>query len=111
MVFGFISSNIDEVLSIKQCANVFVFGDFNIHRKDWLTYSGGTNRSGELCYNFSNNLTQIVNFPTLISHCDSYSPVLLDFFHSSGITICYTVAFPPLKILIMLFCQLPLTFQ
>ena len=39
-VFDSISSNIDEVLSINPSANVFVFGDFNIHHKDWLTYSG-----------------------------------------------------------------------
>ena len=50
-VFDSISSNIDEVLSINPSANVFVFGDFNVHRKDWLTYSGGTDhRPGELCY-------------------------------------------------------------
>ena len=47
-VFYSISSNIDEVLSINPLANVFVFGDFNIHHKDWLTYSGGTDRPGEL---------------------------------------------------------------
>ena len=40
-VFDSISSNIDEVLSINPSA-VFVFGDFNVHHKDWLTYSGGT---------------------------------------------------------------------
>ena len=43
-VFDSISSKIDEVLSINPSANVFVFGDFNVHHKDWLTYSGGTNR-------------------------------------------------------------------
>ena len=61
-VFDSISSNIDDVLSINPSANVFVFGDFNAHHKDWLTYSGGTDRPGELCYNFSisNDLTQIV---------------------------------------------------
>ena len=48
-VFDSISSNIDEVLSINPSANVFVFGDFNIHHKDWLTYSGGTDQPGELC--------------------------------------------------------------
>ena len=53
MVFDSMSSNIDEVLSINPSANVFVFGDFNVHHKDWLTYSGGANRPGELCYNFS----------------------------------------------------------
>ena len=41
-VFYSISSNIDEVLSINAFANVFVFGDFNVHHKDWPTYSGGT---------------------------------------------------------------------
>ena len=51
-VYSFISSNIDEVPSINPSANVFVFGDFNVHHKDWLTYSGGTDRPGELCYNF-----------------------------------------------------------
>ena len=67
-VFDSISSNIDEVLSINPSANVFVFGDFNVHHKDWLTYTGGTNRRGEVCYNFfiSNDLTQMVNFPTRI---------------------------------------------
>ena len=67
-VFDSISSNIDEVLSINPSANVFVFGDFNVHYKDWLTYSSGTDKTGELCYNFSisNDLTQIVNFPTRI---------------------------------------------
>ena len=64
-VFDSISSNIDEVLSINPSANVFVFGDFNVHHKDWLTYSGGTDRPRELCYNFSisDDLIQIVNFP------------------------------------------------
>ena len=31
-------------------ANIFVFGDFNIHHKDWLTYSGGTDQPGEISY-------------------------------------------------------------
>ena len=79
-------------------ANVFVFGDFNVHHKDWLTYSGGTDRPGELCYNFSisNDLTQIVNFPTRIPDCDSHSPALLHLFLSSDSSICSTMAFPPL---------------
>ena len=38
----------------------------------------------------------MVNFPTRIPDCDSYSPALLDFFISSGANICSTVAFPPL---------------
>ena len=51
LIFDSISSNIDKVLSINPSANVFVFGDFNIHHKDWLIYSGETDRAGELCYN------------------------------------------------------------
>ena len=96
--FYSISSNIDEVLSINPSANVFVFGDFNVHHKDWLTYSGGTDRPDELCYNFSisNDLTQIVNFTTRIPNCDSHSPALLDLFLSSDASICSTMAFPPL---------------
>ena len=66
MVFDSVSSNINEVLSINPSANVFVFGDFNVHHKDWVNYSGGTDQPGEPCYNFpmANDLTQMVNFPT-----------------------------------------------
>ena len=76
----------------------FVFGDFNVHNEDWLTYSGGTDRPAELCYNFSisNDLTQIVNFHTRIPDCDSHTPALLDLFLSSDASICSTMAFPPL---------------
>ena len=97
-VFDSISSNIDEVLLINPSANVFVFRDFNVYHKDWLPYSSGTDRPGELCYNFStsNDLTQMVNFPTRIPDCDSHSPALLDLFISSDASICSTMAFPPL---------------
>ena len=98
-VFDSISSNIDEVLSINPSPNVFVFGDFSIQYKDWLAYSGGTDRPGELCYNFSISidLTQMVNFPTQIPDCDSQSPALSGLFLSSDANICSTVAFPPLR--------------
>ena len=93
-----ISSNIDEALSIDPPANVFVFGDFNVHHMNWLAYSHGTDRPGEVCYNFpiSNDFTQIVNFPNRIPDCDSHSPALLDIFISSDANICSTMAFPPL---------------
>ena len=47
--FDSVSSNIDEVFSTNPSANVFIFGDFNLHCKYWVTYSGGTDGSGELC--------------------------------------------------------------
>ena len=79
-------------------ANVFILGDFNVHHKDWLNYSGGTNRPGELCYNcsISNELTQMINFPTRIPDCDSRRSALLDLFLLSDASICSTMAFPPL---------------
>ena len=43
-IFDSISSNTDEVLSINPSANVFVFEAFNVHLKDWLTYSHETDR-------------------------------------------------------------------
>ena len=97
-VFGSISSNIDQGLSTNPSANVFVFPDFQIHHKEWLTYSGATDRSGELCYNFSvsNGLTQIDNFPTQVPDFDSLSPARLDLFLSSDASICSAMAFPPL---------------
>ena len=96
-VFYSISSNIDEILNSNPSANVFVFGDFKVHDKGWLTYSSGTDsRPGELCYNFciSNNLTQMVNFPRT-PDCVSHIPALLDLFISSDASICSANAFPP----------------
>ena len=97
----FICRSLDEILLINPSANVAVFGDFNIRHKDWLTYSGGTDRPGELCYNFSqtisNDLTQMVNFPTSILGCDSYGPALLDLFLASEASTCSTMAFPSLE--------------
>ena len=96
--FCFNLSNIDEVLSINPYANVFVFEDFDVHHKDWLTYSGGTDTPSEFCYNFfiSNDLTQMVNFPIGIHDCDFYSAALLDLFLSSDASICSKIVFPPL---------------
>ena len=44
----------------------------------------------------SNDLTQMVNFPTQIPGCDSHSPALLDSFLSSATSICSNLAFLPL---------------
>ena len=96
-VFDSISSNIDDFLTMNTFA-VFVSREINFHHKDWLIYSGETDRPGELYYNFSisNDLTQMVNVPTRIPDCDSHSPALLDLFISSDASICSTMAFPPL---------------
>ena len=102
MVFDSISSNIDEVLLINQSANEFVFGDFNIHDKDWLTYFGGTDTpvNSVIIFFISNGLTQMVNFPTQICDCKSLMPAFVLQWLSHH-----------WEILIMLLSQFPLTFQ
>ena len=67
--FDAISPDVDEVLWINLSANLFVFGDFIVHHKDQPTYSDGTERPGELYYNFSisSDLTQMAMCPTRIS--------------------------------------------
>ena len=47
-MFDTVLSNINEVISINISANVFVFGDFNVCHRDWLTGSGGTDRPGNV---------------------------------------------------------------
>ena len=75
-------------------------GNLNVNNKDWLTYSGRTNRFGELCYSFSisNNLIQMINFPPQIPGCDFHGPGILDFFLSSDTSIHSNMAFLPLEI-------------
>ena len=112
LVFDSISSNVDEILFINPSANVFVFGDLNVHHKDWLTYSGGTERPGKLFYNFSisNDLMQMVNFPTQISVTLT---ALLFWIYLFLLTLVFVLQWLSLhwEILIMLLSQLPLTFQ
>ena len=112
-VFDSVSSNIDKFPSINPSTNVFIFGDFNVHHKEWLTCSGWTDRSGECCYTFSisNDLTQMVNFLTWIPDCDSHNPALLDLFISSDASICSAMISPPLGHLVMLLSQFLLTFH
>ena len=111
--FWLISSKIDEILLINRSGNVFVFGDFNIHYRDWLTYSGRIDRPGELCNNFSvsNYLTQIVTFPAWILDCDSHDlPFWLYFFLLMLVFVQQWLCLH-WEILIMLLSQSPLTFQ
>ena len=76
---------------------MFLLGDFNVHHKDCLTYSDVSGRTGELCYNFStsNDVTQLVNFPTQTQLWLSQSWFFY-FFLSSYARICFTTAFTPL---------------
>ena len=83
MVFDAISCNIDDVFSINPSG--LFFGDFNVHHKDWVNYSGGTDRPDEIVLIFfiSNDLIQMLNFPARI--LDSF--VLLGLFISANVSI------------------------
>ena len=114
-VLDFISTNIYQALLINTSANVFVFEDFNVHHKFWLTYSSGTDRpgEGELCYSFSiiNGLIQMVNFPTQIPNCDCQSPAFLDLFFLLMVVFvlqCLTICQGNVK---MFLFQIPLAFH
>ena len=89
------SSNIDEVLSINPSAN-FVFGDFNLHHKDWVTCPGGTDLMNSVTI-FLSQMTLLRWLTFLLgSQADSHSPALLDLFLSFDASICSTMTFPPL---------------
>ena len=110
-VFDSISSNIDEVLSINPSANVFVFGDFNVHHEDWLTYSRETDRPGEL---------SLVIFPTQMT-LPRWSTFLLGFQTVILIVLLFWISFFLLTLVfvlqwfslhwIILVSQFPLTFH
>ena len=53
----------------------------------------------------------MVNFATPTPDWDSQGPAVLYLFLSSGTSICSTMSFPPLEILIMLLSEFPLTFH
>ena len=60
---------------------------------------------------YSNDLTQIVNFPTQIPDCDSYSPVLLDLLLFLMLVVVLQWLFLHWEILIMLLSRFPLIFH
>ena len=97
MDFDSISSNIDEVLSINPSVNILVFGDFTVHHKDWITYSGGTDAQVNSVIIFLSQMTLLRWLTFLLgSQTVILSPALLDLFISSDASICSTMAFPSL---------------
>ena len=80
-------SKVDKVLSISTFANIFVLGHFSVHRKDWLTYSDGTE-------NIVKQPDSNGQLPAQI--LDSHSPALLNVFLPSDHSVFSALAFPPL---------------
>ena len=112
-VFDYISSNMDEVLSISPSANGFVFGDFSVHHKDWLTYSGGTDRLVNSVIIFLSQMLLLRWLTFLLGSQTVNLIVLLFWIYFFFLTLVYVPQWPSLhwEILIMWFSQFPLTFH
>ena len=110
--FDSISSNMVEVLLINPSANVSVFGDFKVPGNDWLAYSGGTDRPGKLCYNFStsNDLTWLIFFIGSLTVTLKVLLFWISFFLLMLVFVLQQLSFH-WEILIMLLPQFPLIFQ
>ena len=110
-VFYSVSSNTDQVLSINLSANKFVFGEFNVHHKDWLILVELLDLVNSAIVFLSQ--TTLLRWLTFLlgSQTDSQSLALLNLFISSDASICSTMVFLHWEILIMLFSQFPLTFH
>ena len=82
---GLLSTQNQRPDNFPRACTQFLKPCFNVHHKDWVTYSGETGRPYKLYYDFSisTDLTQIVNVPTGILDCDPDS-------------ISSAMAFPPL---------------
>ena len=102
MVFDSVSSNIDEVLLISSLETLMSIIRTGLPILVELI---------DLVNSVSNNLTQMVNFPTRIPDCDSHSPALLDLFLSFDASISYRWLSLHWEIQIMLLSQFPLTFH
>ena len=87
---------------VQTCAlpisQIMVFGDFNVHHKEWLAYSRNTDVAGTAVYNFSiaQGLTQIVSSPTHIPDRVSDGRYLLDLFLCSNPHDCAADVLPPI---------------
>ena len=110
MVFDSISYNINVVLLINPSADVFVFGDFNVHHKDWLTYSGGTDRLVNCVIIFLSQLT-LLRWLTFLLGSQTVILIVLLFWISFFWRIYSTMASPPLGNSHHFIAQFPLTFH
>ena len=91
-VFSANSSDIDGALLIRPSANVFVFGGFKAHHRNWLNSSNGT----DIIFLSQMPLLRWLTFLLNYLDCDCHSPDLLDVCISSNSSICATITFPPL---------------
>ena len=111
VVFYAILSNMDEVLSISTSANVFVFGDFNVHHKDWLAYSSELidHMNSDIILLFQLTLLRWLTF--LLRSLTVTLTVLLFWIYSFLLTLAFGLQWLSLhwEILIMLLSPFPFT--
>ncbi|KAL7636546.1 UNVERIFIED_CONTAM: hypothetical protein RMT77_013321 [Armadillidium vulgare] len=95
--FDYLNSKIEHILSSSPFSEIIVLGDFNVHHRQWLSYSSH-DPAGELAYNFSiqNNLEQLVQLPTRIPDRLGDEPNILDLFLTSYPSPYTVKLFPPL---------------
>ena len=112
-VFYAISSNMDEVLSITSSANAFIFGDFNVHHKDWLAYSSELvdHVNSDIIFLFQLTLLKWLTF--LLRSLTVTLTVLLFLIYSFLLTLAFGLQWLSLhwEILIMLLSPFPFTFH
>ena len=84
-ILDVISDKLDNLLAKYPSAQVAIFGDFNVHNKEWLTFSRTTDTNGQAAEAFaiSQNLVQIVSCPTRVPDRINDSGHLLDLFLTS----------------------------
>ena len=108
-----VSYNMDEVLSISPSANVFVFGDFNVHHKDWLAYSSQLieHVNSDIIFLFQLTLLRWLTF--LLRSLTVTLTVLLFQIYSFLLTLAFGLQWLSLhwEILIMLLSPFPFTFH
>ena len=106
-----VPSNIDEVLSMNLSTNVFVFGEFNVRHKDWLTFLGGTDRPDVIIFLSQKTLLRWLTF--LLGSLAMTLTILLFWTYLVLLALVFVQQWLSLhwEILIMLLSQLLLTFR
>ena len=87
-------------MGFSQSTHLPVLGDVNVHRKDWQTFSGGTDRPvcSDITFLSQTTILRWLTFPARILDRDFHSPAFLDLFISSDHSISSTVFSLPLGI-------------
>ena len=112
-VFDSISSNIDEFLSMNTSANVFVFGVFKVHHKDWLTILVELIDLVNSVIVFLSQMTLLRWLTFLLRSLTVILTVLLFWISFFLLMLVFVLQWLSLhcEVLIILLSQFPLTFQ